>query len=237
MHVAGAVWWGLVDFRDGAGERKKYFILLNEVESDGELFVCAVVTSQGTKRYAVRDTGPACGCPSAPCYRIDRGQEACFDLPTWVQFDNLILLTRADFEEFRRTGKVGFIQMLSSDRVRSVMNCATKSDDLAGRYVDLIKRSLSAMNARTASVQAAKAASKVAPKAPIEELLEQLAPHGSHCRREFCELARISEADLVALMAAPQQGKLLLEDGVAALELVCEACTCGAPRRDASTVS
>jgi len=190
-----------------------------------------MTTSKGEKRYGVTANGPPCGCPSASCYRIDQGQEPCFDLPTWVQYDNIFAPTQSDLEEQRKAGKVEFIQMLSPDRVRSVMNCAVKSIDLEGRHIEQIKKTLGAMKVKASGT--AQAPKLTQAKTPLDSVLEHLASHGQPCRRNFCELADISEVELADIMAESKvkPNKLDLEAATLAMQLVAESCTCNAPKR------
>ena len=69
-YSAGSVWWGLMDFGDFTGERKKFFVVLNDVSDDTDYFIAALTTSQG-KRY-LGETSAACGCIVLPTRRGGR---------------------------------------------------------------------------------------------------------------------------------------------------------------------
>lgn len=224
-YCAGAVWWGMLDF--GEGERKKYFVLLNDCLQPGDHFFAAITTSQGAKRYR-GETTAACGCPAAPCYRIEAGQEPCFSVTTWVQFDNAAPVTRERLDSMGRAGKSGFHGMLDPNRIRSVLNCALKSKDLPGRDADLIRRTLKAMSAPAKKPTAAPSAPKQ--PSPFAALQMRFERHCAGCKVEFWRIVEgFSKDDLPNIFegtkGAPEGFVSTVEAG---LDLAVEVrrCTC-----------
>lgn len=225
---AGSVWWGLMDF-DGQRERRKYLVFLNDCTQDGERFVAAMTTSGGAMRY-VGETASPCGCPAPPCYRIDQGQEACFSVTTWVQFDNVHEIGRAKLETWVKQGKAGFLQMLANERIRSVLNCAKKSKDIAKRYLVQIEQTLKSMN----SAKKAPAPGPVAPtsapsaaSAAIEAVRVRFESRCANCRSELTGLLGLSEGDLEPILAGSKPPPAdFVPDVEAGFEIVASMCRC-----------
>jgi len=197
-YCAGAVWTGQIDFGDGTGERKKYFVLLNDC-LDGEQFFVALTTSQ--TRYG--ETPSPCGCPNAPCYRIEPREVACFTVRTWIQFDNSGYLSRAGLENLTKEGKVTFLQMLDEDKIRSVLACAKKSLDIPRRNLALIDRTLrEKLEQRKTTAEKKTPIPTSLPSTASKEVLAvraQFNQRCTSCRTEFVVLLGIAEADLVPI--------------------------------------
>lgn len=242
-YAAGSVWWCLVDFRDGVEDRKKYFILLSDCLSSGELTAFAFTTSKGEKHYpkAVAKASP-CGCPEYSCFRIDRGQEACFTKPTWVQLHNVHAVNRAKLEQLVKEGKGGFLQSLEDNRFRSILNCANKSIDIEGWVLKLVDRTLKALNPSKQATLPSKLS------APPLALLSARAPTTSpeitavrmryekrclKCRAGFSELLEIAEEEVTAILSGlrPTPNKSFAADAETALDLVRPECACLVPTR------
>lgn len=205
QYSAGAVWWGLPNF--GEGDTKKYFVLLTD-EAEGELFLTAMTTSRGDKRYGMgaRSASP-CGCPASDFFRIEARQETCFPVTTWVQFDNAYEIGRTKLEDLVRQGRAGFEHMLSAERTRSMLNCAKRSLDIAKRDLERIDRALKARNpASKTSVRAA-----VLPAPPTDPQLEaarlRRGLYCGNCRSELDGLLKIDDLEMIL------QGKRQVPDG------------------------
>jgi hypothetical protein len=221
-YSAGSVWWGRLDFRDGR-ERKKYFVLLNDISDENDLFIAAFTTSRATRYHG--QTGP-CGCPDLPCYRIDAGQEKCFEFTTWIQYDNTILLTRAKLENVRKNGTGGFLQLLATDRIRAVMNCALKSIDLPGDDIERITKTLKAMKTKSAPAQPAKSP---IPPSPIDVLWVDFERHDGDCRQKFYGLVQLSETEVTEIFSKSKTAPAnFVEEATVAMELIRESCGCRA---------
>lgn len=213
QYSAGAVWSTLIDFRKGAGEQKKYFVLLTDCEAAGEEFLFGMTTSQGDKHYdtAARAASP-CGCPDHNFFRIEAGQEACFPMTTWVQFTNGGHIGPQDLADLVKRGKAEFVQMLSPDRTRTLLNCAKKSQDILKRDLERIDRALKARNPVKKSP--APAPAKAAPPAQFVDP----AFRSAHARMDrYCDKCRTKLSDLIGINA-PQlatilQGKEKAPDG------------------------
>lgn len=152
--TAGAIWEGYFDFNDGVPGRKKYVILLNDLIDSSDYFVVAFTTSN-KERYG-GETTKQCGCPDVPCYRLEKGQVACLPLTTWVQFDNTHPARPAELEAREKAGKLKYLLHLPEGLLRAVLNCAKKSDDLDGRLIGLVEKTLKKMDAAAKAAKDAK---------------------------------------------------------------------------------
>jgi hypothetical protein len=218
---AGAVWSGMLDFRDGMGPRKKYFVLLSEPVPPADFFVAALTTSQ-EKRYR-GETTSACGCPACQCFRLEANEEKCFPLTTWIQFDNARPLPRTLLDTMQREKRAEFVQMLAPDRIRAVLKCALQSEDLAGKFSAQVSLALKALKVLTAP----KKAQPAAPPTPMAAFKAKVDGHGPECRNRFVEYLERSAEELAALLEEKKpHPEGFLEDATAALELVLEQCQC-----------
>lgn len=186
---AGAVWWTLINFGKGEGEQKKFFVLLTDCPEVGEPF--AVLTTSKGMWYPDQSLSP-CLCPGYSAYRIDQEQVACFGIDTYVQFDNPVPVpvTRAFLNARTQEGTGGFLQTLGEELLRSILNCATRSEDVAKGTIQRIKGTLDARKAAAKlGAQAAKSASltkaPAAPKAkgPLDDLRDRFEKRCASCRR------------------------------------------------------
>jgi len=229
---AGAVWWGLLDFGDGAGDQKKYIVLLTDCEAEGELFLAALATSKGDKRFGAGAWSPSpCGCPDSNFFRIEAGQEDCFPVTTWVQVTHGGQLSRAKLDGMVKLGRAGFVQTLSSERTRSMLNCAKKSQDITKRDLERIDRALKARNP-------AKKTNPPKPTTPVPLVSPEVASVRTRidrccarCRASLIELLDIG-ADKLGLIL---QGKEAPPDGFisnieAGLGLLVEAGCASCPK-------
>jgi len=162
---AGAVWEVLHDFKKGEGPQKKYVVLLNDCLQATDRFFCAFATSKGLKHFPVQTAKP-CGAPDHAYFRIDPTEENCFPDQTWVVFSNIIVLSKQELEQRAAHAIGSFKQMLKEDRIRSVLNCATKADDVDGHVEEAIKQTVTAMNAKSAAAKQAAATAMAVQKPP-----------------------------------------------------------------------
>jgi hypothetical protein len=244
-YCAGCVWWGFLDF--GKGPAKKYFVLLTDCVDVGDQAIVAITTSKGEERYGpATATGKPCRCPDQSCFRIDRGQEACFAVTTWVQFDNgpqVARVSRAGLDASEKAHQGGFLKVLDSERIRSLLKCATQSKDIATRDISRIDAKLKAL---LAALKAAATASK-APSNPsstvgtttsaapvhvisaaIDTMRVRFNNYCANCRMSFIGLIGISDADLEAILAGSKSpSDNFVPDAEAGFELVG---TCGCVR-------
>jgi hypothetical protein len=203
----GAVWAGRIDFGDGTGERKKFLVLLNDC-LEGEEFFAALTTS----KHKYGETPSPCGCPNAPCYRIEAGQVDCFPVRTWIQFDNANYLTPVRLQHLAQERRATFVQMLDDDKIRSVLACAKKSVDIPRRVLARIDRTLKAKltERKTPSKRATIAAE---PSASLfgmanQEMLTvstRFHRHCANCRSQFASLIGIAEAELATIFHGSKQ--------------------------------
>lgn len=142
-YKAGAVWEGWIDFNDSEGERKKYFVLLSDCDSSEQAFA-ALTTSRGDKRYGIAARGQSPCSATLSFFRIDAHQEKCFPADTWVEFGNGGYQSRERLERLKVDGYAAFVQALSDERIRSLLNCAKKSEDIVKRDIERIDRALKA---------------------------------------------------------------------------------------------
>lgn len=209
LYFAGAVWWKSHDFQDGQGFRKKYFVLLTDCETPGELFLAAMTTSKGDRRYDTDAMSASpCGCPTRNFFRIEANQESCFPATTWVQFDNKGPIGQSKLDELSRQAMAGFVQALSPERLRSLLNCAKRSKDIEKRDLERIDRALKARNpANKPPVRAA----AVPPAPPADPKLEAARVRRGRycisCRLELDGLLDVQGLELVL------QGKKQMPDG------------------------
>jgi hypothetical protein len=221
---AGSVWWGLIDFNDGEGERKKYFVLLTDCANDGEQSCVAITTSKGDTRYGAgaRAQSP-CGCPNLPCFRIEAAQESCFPATTWVQFDNAHAISRAGLEKLKKDGKADF--------VRTLLNCAKKCQDIAQRDLVRIDQTLKALNptkkaAPPLTVPKAHPSSGVDPE--IQSARKRIERYCADCHAEFIGLVGITATNLASILrGSTQPPNDFIENAQAGFELIsgCGKCS------------
>lgn len=202
---AGSIWWGLIDFDDGEGERKKYFVLLTACVNAGEQSCAALTTTKGDIRYraAARAQSP-CGSPKSPCFRIDAGQVDCFPATTWVQFDNAYPISRAGLEKLAKDGRAAFIQALDEQRLRTLLNCAKKSTDIALRDLARIGQALKALGQPKTPAPPGTATSappSSGANSPMLSTRDRIQRYCSDCRAEFVGLVGISATDLASILA------------------------------------
>jgi hypothetical protein len=147
--VAGSVWLAL-DVNFSNDTKNKYIVLLSECRTSEERFVVAFTTSRGNRYNG--ETTSQCGCPTRSCYRIEAGQEPCFSITTWIQYDNVYNISCKNFQELVQARQVVFQQMLNADRIRSVLNCAKKSIDIKQGDKALIEKTLKSKTVLPAAV-------------------------------------------------------------------------------------
>jgi hypothetical protein len=227
-YCVGSVWWGLIDFKDGQGERKKYFVLLNDCLDAGEQFVAAITTSR-VSRYPERTASP-CGFPTYPCFRIDEDDEACFKEPTFVQFDNAFHIGQSGLDAHVRSDRAGFLQELARERTRSILNCAKKSIDIAKRDLELIGRTLKALST---AAKAASAPGKAKPTTPtvrdsaIGDIDRRFRRCCLNCRSEFAGLMSVAEDGLAKILSGSTSSPPdFVRDAGLAFDLIAAKCTC-----------
>ena len=174
---AGCVWRGPIDFGDGKGPTPKYYVVIGECETGDYKVSVAITTSQ--PRYHNMGASP-CGCPAEGCFRIDEGQEPCFDKRTWVQLDgNQREVKKPDFAELEKRGHE-CVGRLAPERTRGLLKCAQQSRDINGRnkariaatYKKLLKE-IKGQGGRTRPVQNQ--------TAPAQTPLQRL--YRSHCEK------------------------------------------------------
>jgi hypothetical protein len=204
---AGAVWWRLIDFGDGKGEVRKYFVLLTDDAGDGNVIV-AMTTSKGDDRYSDARSPSPCA-PSGKCYRVDANQEKCFHLDTWIQFDNAALVRVADLKGLAIAGKGGFLQPLDEGRLRSMLGCAKKSHDIPTRDLERIDK---ALKARAPVKRPPTPPPGPAPKAPPAFVNSEILFIGvqvkklcDDCRSDFCGMLGVTSDSLTAILHGAEQ--------------------------------
>lgn len=201
---AGAVWQGVIDFGDGEGERTKYLVLLGDCDN-GEQVLVAVTTSKGGLRYG--DAGSPSPClPSGRAFRIPGKQENCFPVDTWVQFDNAYPISRTSLERLTQEGRASFLQSLGDERLRSLLACAKKSQDIPKRNLEQIDK---ALKARAPTKQPAPSRPST-PSAPPPFLsMEMISTRMrvdrlcGDCHAIFIDLVEVNATDLTTIL----QGK------------------------------
>jgi len=141
--------------------------------------------------------------PSGRAFRIAGKQETCFPADTWVQFDNAYPISRASLERLTKEGRATFLQALGDERVRSLLACAKKSQDIPTRHLAQIDR---ALKARAAGKQPAppRASAPSAPPAYVSpEILSARARINrfcDDCRTTFVDLVGIDASDLTTIL-------------------------------------
>lgn len=226
-YAAGSIWWWRRDFGDGRGPVKKYFVFLTDctVTEPGLL---AMTTSRG-RRYHGQNASP-CGYPTNPCFRIDEGQERCFSETTYVQFDNLVELTREQLASITS----GFLQHMDPERLRALLNCAKRSDDIPGSAIAAIEATISSIVAAHHADVKARRDRKAAAKAPMGR--KSVAVHGvvavrewymescQSCRIEFCDVTQVSDGELKSVFSGwKQPPPTFLADAELAFQMAAEA--------------
>lgn len=195
-YAAGSVWWGVMDFKDGEGPRRKYFVLLTDCPANGDQAIVAMATSKGDKRYPGQSLSPTpCGCPRYSCFRIDAKQEACFPIQTWVQFDNVHHISRPSLVTLAAASKAGFLQPLNAGRLRAVLNCAKNSRDLDGRSNLRLDQTLKALPATGT------ASKPPPPPPPFSALDARFKRHCGACQAHVPGLLRMSGVAFAAVIA------------------------------------
>ena len=228
--VAGSVWWGLLNFNDGKGETKKYFVLLSDCSADNAQAASALTTSRGAKHYLEILTSPSpCGCPKYSCFRIDKGQEAFFPVTTWVQFNNVGATSRASLVQLEKEGRAGFHGSLAAERFRSILNCAKKAEDLEGWARKLAEKTLKAINpakqAASNSKQSAVQAPTTSPE--IAAVRVRFERRCSECRVEIVDLLSMQEVEVTAvLLGSKPAPDNFVSDAQVAFELARSECSC-----------
>jgi hypothetical protein len=218
---AGAVWWANIDFKKGEGERKKYLVLLSDLVQPGDFVVWALTTSKGAQRYPGGTTA-ACGCPTCQYYRIEDYEEACFELTTWVQFDNAGQSSRSALDSARQNNTAGFIQMLAPEKIRAVLKCALQSRDVPKRDLAHVERAYKALNAPKP-----KPAAPPPPLSAMAKLKVRYESHGLKCRNEIEGLLKGTTNDLVGVLAEKTpQPERFMEEADEAFALISEQCQC-----------
>jgi hypothetical protein len=239
---AGSVWWGLVDFNKG--QVKKYFVLLSDCPASGEQALVAMTTSKVTRYPGQAGVPSPCGCPEHSCFRIDAGQEACFPLTTWIQFDNedrnkgRPMISRSSLEQLEKEGRGGFLQHLAADRFRAILNCAKKSLDVEQWALKIIDKTANALNpVKRAQAQIRSAALPVgklsAPPPPppvnaaIAKVGAQYKQRCSVCRLDVVGLLLMTETQVEAVLSGskPPPDRFVSE-AEEALQMVRPECTC-----------
>lgn len=233
---AGAVWWVRIDFGQGRGPQEKFILLLTDCPSTGAYDLFAFVTSQA--RWYQGMSTAQCGCPKLSCYRIDPGQEACFKVPTFVQFGNMHPISRAGLDDFVRNGNAKFIQRIGEVRFRSVLKCATQSVDITGERLAMIKATLAALGSTStatgkptlAQAATAKTTQATAPlflSVEVMHLKTQIAARCGPCRDEFAVLMDITVADLALILTGAKQPSADFTRNIdAGLDAAGPDCTC-----------
>lgn len=232
-YAAGHVWWLVMDFGKGRGDEEKFIVLLSDIKSTGEASVFSFATSQA-RHYPTIGASP-CGVPvGAECYRIDAGQESCFPVMTFIQFNNAYRISRAGLDDYVSKGKAKAVQPLDAQRFHSLLRCAAQSQDLEGWMIELIRQTLAA---RIVASKAAASSSKPKsspPKGPaayvrqdLMELRMKLQKRCDSCRAEFAAILEMTQLDVTAVLTGSQpEPDRFLEDASAGLALAGERCHC-----------
>lgn len=208
QYSAGAVWWALIDFGDGQGKRKKYLILLTDCEAADEQFVVAMATSKGDRRYLASARSPSPCAPNHIFFRIEERQEACFPATTWVPFDNVCYIGKMGLDERTRQEMAGFVQSLSPERTRALLNCAKKSEDIPNRDLARIDRALKARNPSKKTPP-----SGPTPKAPPAPAVDPALESARALMEQSCGKCRVKLMDEVPEVATVMEGKAKAPDG------------------------
>lgn len=225
-YAAGSVWWCYVDFNDGEGERKKYFVFLSDCADNGEQAALAFTTSRGY-RYHGQGESP-CGCPANPCFRIEPGEEACFrDATTFVQFDNTWLMVRPKIAMLESAGKAGFLQHLSEQRLRSILNCAKKSLDTPGRVLQLVDRTIKSLKPSRQTPPKGQPTVAV-PSFVSAEILSvrvRVQKRCGTCRDQLAGAMGVAEVEITRILAGGDAPASFLADIGAGLDAIDCLCT------------
>lgn len=224
--LAGSVWWSYLDFDDGRGPTKKYFVFLSNCTNDGGQGAIALTTSR-TNRYPEADSSSPCS-PRYSAFRIKKGEETCFPDETWVQFNNTRAVSQAGLEKAIANGVVGYHGKLAEQRLRAILNCARKAIDIEGWAAKLAERTLKNMPSSQAAPRAI-AAPIVA--SGIVEIQAWYDAACNGCRIQFCELTMVSMTQLSRVFArATIPPDTFLADAALAVGMVRDAsgdsCTC-----------
>lgn len=239
-YSAGSVWWCLHDFRRGKGPQEKFFVLLTDCPPAGDGLL-ALATSVG-RHYHGMGSSP-CGLPTVPCFRIESHDEKCFNLTTYIQFDQLAATNRTLLLGHTTSGTGRFVQAMDPQRFRSLLACMKKSEDIPVETLDAITKTLKLLSA------AAKAPpSKTARRA--DQIVHALPPVVTGvaavrikfdgrcvtCRAQFAEVMVGSVDALASVFSeakSPPEGFLdSSDDGFSmARELAGDRCTCAVKLR------
>lgn len=142
----GAIWaHPEIDFNDGEGPRRKYFVLLSECENSTDQFVTVFTTSKGEARYKGHVDPSPCGCPRFQCYRLGPKDCPCFPIKTWLQYDNMNDLSLSVLQEEHAKNKIEFLCRMNENQIRSILNCAAKSQDIRQYRQARMKRAYESM--------------------------------------------------------------------------------------------
>jgi hypothetical protein len=224
-YAAGSVWWFRHDFGGDRGEIKKYCVFLSDCSVSGGALLA--ITTSRARRYHGQTASP-CGYPDNPCYRIEPGEEACFPETTFVQFDNLRTFTRKELDGYEARGKAGYLQPLSEQRFRSILNCAKKSDDIPGSALQIIERTIKSLKP---SRQTPPKGQPVAapPFVPTEILSMRVRVDArcTTCRATLAGLMEMTEAEIsICLTGTVQLADRFLENLGAGFDLLGTDCPC-----------
>lgn len=204
QYCAGSVWSFRHDYGDGE-DRKKYFILLADCPKDSDVVLAAVTTSKGRRFHGFPTK--ACGCPQFSVYRIDPELEPCFRDGTWVVFSNEApIAARAQLDALATAGRARFVQSLENERTRSILNCATKSLDIAKRDEDLIRRTLKAMNeAAKLPPRPAKKTALLSDNTPMGIARRRFERNCVKCQNDFAGLLKMSIEEVTLVFSGKKR--------------------------------
>jgi hypothetical protein len=231
---AGSVYWFEIDFERGRGDEDKYIVLLGDCLENGDKSVFAFATSQDRHYPGMGPGTPPCG-PKNRAYRIDKGQEACFSKPTFVQFNNAYPITRLGLDDAVKEGRARFLHTLAEERLRGILKCAKGSVDLAKWQIALIEqkyRSLAPAKGTPPTGQRAVSSARPAtppPFVPTEILSMRVRVEArcGTCRTTLADLIPMAETEMLRILAGlapPTAG--FLENLGAGLEILGNDCSC-----------
>jgi hypothetical protein len=213
---AGCVWYGAFSWGKSGQTDKKFFVnLTDHLSTDGTL-VLALTTSRGF-RYNGESTAQC--TPALSCFRIDVGQECCFDRTTWVQFHNVLDLPIASAEKLRAAG-ARCVHRIAEERTRAILKCALSARQLEQYRIDRVAATLKARQDAARKAREAPAGDgKKAKEEVLNRIWEEIGPdcregegadrhvmyEDSAGEARVCRLAELSEAEIKHLLGSARK--------------------------------
>jgi hypothetical protein len=122
------------DFRFHDGEKaNKYFIILNNPLKDEPFLTCKTTSRQ--KWRPDRE-----GCHDNLNLFVLRENYDFFSEKTWVQFHIYYPISQDKLLRLKEKGIISKRAELKDQTVRAIINCISKSEDICGLYLTMIKR-------------------------------------------------------------------------------------------------